>query len=128
MIHFDLLSVFSEAVNEYKKKNYEEAKLLFQSIVDEIDNSEIETEKWGDLKLYSDSESYLNSIDYYLGEGYEIENKKPTNPSWEMSLLNNNFLGILLCRIGILRYDKRILEKHDEYVCNCCKYHSRNKK
>jgi hypothetical protein len=119
MHHFDLNFVFSDALKAYKDQNYHLAQTLFQSIIDEMDESEIESEKYGDMRLYSDTESYLNLIEYYFTEGYEI---KRNNPALEIPLTFKNFFNILFCRKNLHSYDSRIIEKYDVNICNHCGY------
>ncbi len=120
-MHFiHLIDTYNKAYKDYQEGHYDSALKLFQSIVDEIDNSGIESEKYGDMNLYNDSSRYINEIEYLLTEGYETEKSK--NSSLEMPLLSINFFGILLCRFGLHRYDSSTARKYDVYVCNCCNY------
>lgn len=119
MHHFDLNFVFADALKAYNDQNYLLAQSLFQSIIDEMDESEIDSERYGDMRLYSDTERYLNSIEYYLTEGYEIKRK---NPALEIPLTFKNFFNIFFCRKDLHSYDSRIIEKYDEYICKHCGY------
>jgi ABC-type uncharacterized transport system fused permease/ATPase subunit len=60
MRHSNLVNKYNRAKRHFEKGNFRRAKLLFESIIYEIESSD--TESMGDINLHNLSEQYINEI------------------------------------------------------------------